>query len=222
MSLNGDVGASVRETMKAMALFGVPPEQYWTYEEDKVNEEPPPFCYSYAQNFQSLKYFRLDYADMSREVLLSQIKAVLAAGFPCMFGFTVYTSAYGTFNLSKGYIPFPSGKKDRLVGGHAVVAVGYDDLQTIAHADRTSVSQGAFLIRNSWGTDWGKEGYGWIPYDYVLQGLTRDWWSLLKSEWFDEDNFGLGARNIGGLEPPPNGVPGGETPEKDDTKKSSP
>ncbi|MEW6494543.1 MAG: C1 family peptidase [Cyanobacteriota bacterium] len=198
MSLHGDVGASVRETMKAMALFGVPPEQYWTYEEDKVDEEPPPFCYSYAQNFQSLKYFRLDYADMPTEVLLSQIKAVLAAGFPCMFGFSVYTSAYQTCNLDKGYIPFPSMEKDRVVGGHAVVAVGYDDLQTIPRADRTSVSRGAFLIRNSWGTVWGREGYGWIPYDYILQGLTRDWWSLLKSEWFDEDSYGLGARNIGG------------------------
>jgi len=201
MSLNGDVGASVRETMKAMALFGVPPEQYWTYEEDKVDEEPPPFCYSYAQNFQALKYFRLDYAGIATEVLLSQIKAVLAAGFPCMFGFTIYTSAYDNFNIDQGYIPFPSVEKDRVVGGHAVVAVGYDDLQTIPCAEHTGISHGAFLIRNSWGTDWGKEGYGWIPYDYILQGLTRDWWSLIKSEWFDEDSYGLGARNMGGDQP---------------------
>jgi C1A family cysteine protease len=194
--------------MKAMALFGVPPERYWTYEEDKVDEEPPSFCYSYAQNFQALKYFRLDYADMPTEVLLAQIKAVLAAGFPCMFGFTVYTSAYEKVNIDQGYIPFPSVEKDRVVGGHAVVAMGYDDLQNISCTDRTGISHGAFLIRNSWGTDWGKEGYGWIPYDYVLQGLTRDWWSLLKSEWFDEDSYGLGARNIGGDEPPPNGKPG--------------
>jgi C1A family cysteine protease len=202
MSLNGDVGASVRETMKAMALFGVPPEQYWAYEEDKVDEEPPSFCYSYAQNFQALKYFRLDYADMPTEVLLAQIKAVLAAGFPCMFGFTVYTSAYDNSNINKGHIPFPNVEKDRVVGGHAVVAVGYDDLQSIPCANRTGISPGAFLIRNSWGTDWGKEGYGWIPYDYILQGLTRDWWSLLKSEWFDEDSYGLGARNIGNEIPP--------------------
>lgn len=203
MSLDSDVGASVRETMKAMALFGVPPEQYWTYEEDKVDEEPPSFCYSYAQNFQALKYFRLDHADMPTEVLLAQIKAVLAAGFPCIFGFTVYTSAYEKVNIDQGYIPFPSVEKDRVVGGHAVVAMGYDDLQNISCAYRAGISHGAFLIRNSWGTDWGKKGYGWIPYDYVLQGLTRDWWSLLKSEWFDEDSYGLGARNIGDDHPQP-------------------
>lgn len=210
MSLEGDVGASVRATMKAMALFGVPAEQYWTYDEAKVDEEPPAFCFSYAQNFQALKYFRLDYAGISRELLLFQIKAVLAAGFPCMFGLTMYTSAYEDASTNRGYIPTPNSKKDRVVGGHAVVAMGYDDFREIPYADRSGVSQGALLIRNSWGTNWGETGYGWLPYDYVLKGLTRDWWSLLKSEWFGDDSFGLGARNTGGPEDPTPKQPGGD------------
>ena len=94
-------------------------------------------------------------------------------------------------NTQKGYIPYPN-QKDRREGGHAVVAVGYDDQKVIENIDGAK-STGALLIRNSWGADWGKGGYGWLPYEYVLTGLTADWWSLLKSEWFETGQFGVGA-----------------------------
>ncbi|WP_199322772.1 MULTISPECIES: C1 family peptidase [Calothrix] len=190
MNLEGDLGVSIRETMKVLALFGVPPEQSWPYEEDKVNEEPPPYCYAYAQNYKTLKYFLLDYAGITTESLLFQIKAVLAAGFPCIFGLTLYSSAYEETNSKTGHIPYPDPDKDKVVGGHTAVVVGYDDFKFIRCADRKHYSKGAFLIRNSWGTEWGVNGYGWLPYDYVLAGLTSAWWSLLKAEWFDESNFG--------------------------------
>jgi C1A family cysteine protease len=184
--------------MKAMALHGVPPESVWKYDPAKVNEEPPPFCYSYAQNYQALKYFRLDYAGISLEALLFQIKAVLSAGFPCMFGFTIYTSAYEDTNAKQGWTPFPDAKRDKVKGGHAVVAVGYDDYQLIPRADGTGYTLGAFLIRNCWGKAWGKGGYGWLPYEYVRRGLTYDWWSLLKAEWFAGDLIGAGASDLKG------------------------
>ncbi|MBD2495393.1 C1 family peptidase [Nostoc sp. FACHB-280] len=190
MNVEGDVGTSIRETIKVLALFGVPPEESWPYEEDKVDDEPPPYCYAYAQNYKTLKYFLLDYAGITTESLLFQVKAVLAAGFPCIFGLTLYTSAYEETNSKKGYIPYPDPHKDKVVGGHTAVVVGYDDYKFIQCADRTHYSRGAFLIRNSWGTEWGRNGYGWLPYDYVLAGLTSAWWSLLKAEWFDESNFG--------------------------------
>jgi C1A family cysteine protease/peptidoglycan hydrolase-like protein with peptidoglycan-binding domain len=195
MHRQGDVGASLRQTMQAMALFGVPPEEYWPYIEDKFDEEPTPFCYSFGQSYQALKYFRLNPPGTTEYILLLRIKAALAAGFPCAFGFTMY---YSIEDLNpSGYIPYPV-KNDKVKGGHAVVAVGYDDHKIIENADASRRSQGALLIRNSWGTDWGEGGYGWLPYDYVLEGLTNDWWSLLKSKWFETGHFGLAANNLGG------------------------
>ncbi|MCC5645232.1 peptidoglycan-binding protein [Nostoc sp. CHAB 5824] len=192
MHRQGDAGASLRQTMRAMALFGVPPEEYWPYREDKVDEEPTPFCYSFGQSYQALKYFRLNPLGTTENILLFRIKTALAAGFPCAFGFTMY---YSIEDLNpSGYIAYPV-KNDKVKGGHAVVAVGYDDHKVIENADGSRRSQGALLIRNSWGTDWGEGGYGWLPYDYVLEGLTNDWWSLLKSKWFETGHFGLGAND---------------------------
>jgi C1A family cysteine protease len=177
----GDEGAYLRTTMQAMALFGVPPEKHWPYNIARFDEEPPNFCYAYAQNYQAVKYFRLDKAGMPTATVLQHIKENLAAKLPCMFGFSVYSSMPGVEDET-GDIPFP-GPDDRLEGGHAVVAVGYDDTKKIG-PDR-----GALLIRNSWGTEWGENGYGYLPYSYVLKGVAVDFWSLITAEYFDSDLF---------------------------------
>lgn len=184
--LEGDSGAFLRSTMGAMALFGVPPEQYWPYVEEDVDVEPPPFCFAFAQSYQALAYYRLDPDGVTGQDLLGRIKRHLNAGLPSMFGFPVFQSMRQAARY--GHIPFPS-RQDRLRGGHAVVAVGFSDDMTITNADGYD-SRGALLIRNSWGTGWGDEGYGWLPYDYVLRGLARDWWSLLKNEWIATRRFG--------------------------------
>ena len=197
MHRTGDTGASVRETMRAMVLFGIPPEEYWPYSEaqEKFDDEPNQFCYAYAQNYQAVKYCRLDHAGISNLALLAQIKAMLVSELPCMFGFTVYKSIYDDFNFKRGHIPYPS-ENDEIDGGHAVVAVGYDDRRIIESTDGKVRSQGAILIRNSWGSDWGQGGYGWLPYDYVLAGLTADWWALLKSEWLSKGHFGASINGL--------------------------
>ena len=199
MMLSGDTGAYLRTTMAAMVLFGVPPEKYWPYNIAGFNVaqgtanfdvEPPAFCYSFASNYKTLKYFRLDPPGTSMNTLLTNIKTCVAAGFPCMFGFSVFQSFYQA--QATGKIPIPATSGDPFVGGHAVDCVGYDDNIVIRKANPSLPdSKGALLIRNSWG-NWGPlGGYLWMPYDYILKGLAGDFWSLTSASYIETGNFPL-------------------------------
>jgi C1A family cysteine protease len=187
MHVKGDTGAYLRSTMGGLVLFGVPPEEYHPYVISKFDDEPSAFCYAFAQNFQAINYYRLDPLGTTPDMLLNRIKLWLSAGLPSMFGFTVYSSISQA--SSTGKIPFPT-PGERVEGGHAIAAVGYDDNMKIKNSNPDGREfQGAFLIRNSWGTGWGDQGYGWLPYEYVLSGMAEDWWSLLKNEWVDTGKF---------------------------------
>jgi C1A family cysteine protease len=188
LNWTGDTGAFIRTTMGAMRLFGVPPEAYWPYRIADFEVEPSAFCYAFAQSYQSLTYYRLDPPGTSRQALLDRIKTNVNAGLPAMFGFTVYDSI-GEAGRA-GTIPYPA-PGDGVAGGHAVIACGYDDNLAIRNEPSGPTTTGALLVRNSWGTGWGDRGYGWLPYEYVLQGLAVDWWTLVKSEWIDTGRFGL-------------------------------
>lgn len=185
----GDTGAFLRTTMGALVVFGAPPEEYWPYTISDFDKEPSAFCYAFAQNYQAISYYRLDPPGTAKDVLLTRIKTNLAAGLPSMFGFTVYGSISQAGTTGK--IPYPTAG-EKIAGGHAIVAVGYDDTMKIKNTNPGAVeTTGALRIRNSWGTGWGSGGYGWLPYDYVLKGLAVDWWTLLKNEWVDTGVFKL-------------------------------
>lgn len=184
----GDTGAFLRSTMYALTLFGVPPEEYYPYNIADFDKEPSAFCYAFGQSYQAISYYRLDPPGTTRSNLLTQIKTYLANGLPSMFGFTVYSSI--SQGNTTGKIPYPT-RGERVLGGHAIDAVGYDDNLKIKNTNAGGIeTTGALLIRNSWGTGWGSAGYGWLPYKYVLDGLATDWWSLIKSEWVDTGQFG--------------------------------
>jgi len=184
----GDTGATPRSTMGALVLFGVPPEEYWPYTDKRpdFDVEPPAFCYAFAQNYQTISYLRLDPPKTPKDLLLRTVKTYLAAGIPSMFGFPAYDSiAQGA---STGSIPFPC-PRERIIGGHIVMAVGYDDNKRIKNDNCEQDFKGALLIRNSWGESWGEKGYGWMPYSWITEGLAVDWWTLLKMEWVETDQF---------------------------------
>lgn len=167
----GDTGMYMRTAMKALALFGTPPERFWPYDIERFDAEPGVFAYAYAQRYRALNYFRLDKTGRSRPQLLSLMRSVMVYGLPVAFGFVVYS-----FGDERGAFPMPEPGQ-RPYGGHAVVAAGYDDNIKIGE------SVGAIKIRNSWGVKWGQKGYGWLPYDYIRGGLSADFWTLYGASY---------------------------------------
>ena len=190
MGVTGDTGGWLRNTMGALALCGVAPEKYWPYETEKFDNEPTSFVYAVADNYEAVNYFCHDPLgqNIPRDMVLKRVKTFLAAGVPSMFGFFGFDS----FERSdcKGCIPFPC-PGERAKWGHAIVAVGYDDKKEIKNKACNKKTKGALLIRNSWGTGWGDDGYGFIPYDYILKGLAVDFWSLLSMNWVNTKQFGI-------------------------------
>lgn len=178
----GDRDVDLRNTMRALARFGAPPESMWPYDPDRVDEPPTPPCYAYTDPHRSMRYFRLDPAKNGKTSLLDSLRRCLSARIPAVFGFSVYSSCPHIGDEGEGEIPVPA-PGETLHGGHAVVAVGYDDERMIGP------HQGAVLIRNSWGTAWGDKGYGWLPYKLIEMGLAADFWSLVRPDFVNTDLF---------------------------------
>jgi C1A family cysteine protease len=111
----------------------------------------------------------------------------LTKGFCLGIGFTVFDS-FEEAASNGGFIPYPK-PTESVQGGHAVTIVGYD----------TNKEEGAFLVKNSWGVDWGEGGYGWIPMRYFVRQenadapLADDIWTIIKQEWLDLGEFGFGG-----------------------------
>ncbi|MEP1385547.1 MAG: C1 family peptidase [Paraglaciecola sp.] len=176
----GDTGAYIRTSIQSIVAFGAPPETHWPYDINQFEVEPSPFLYAYAENFKALNYARIDHYGISPDDLILAIKRVLAAGFCISFGFTVYSSLSGAAD-----VPFPS-TIDKVEGGHAVLAVGYDDDHQTQ--DRRNIP--SIIFKNSWGVEWGDHGYGYLPFEYITAGLARDFWTVFKVEWLQTGNFG--------------------------------
>lgn len=158
-----DSGAMIRDGMKTINQLGVCSERDWAYDPAAFRDKPSVACYQDAAKHQALEY---------RSVLqdLHQLQGCLASGYPVVFGFSVYDSFESQAVARSGIVPLPR-RGEKLRGGHAVLAVGYDD------ADQT------FSVRNSWGTGWGEQGYGTMPYSYLTStGLASDFWVLYTVE----------------------------------------
>jgi C1A family cysteine protease len=154
-----DSGAMIRDGIKSVASEGACPEPEWPYDISKFAVKPSADAYSDAAKDRAVSYQSLIQD-------LNQMRGCLASGYPFIFGFTVYESFESPEVAQTGHARMP-GPRERAVGGHAVMAVGYHD------ASQT------FLARNSWGTAWGMAGYFTMPYTYLIQqGLASDLWTI--------------------------------------------
>jgi C1A family cysteine protease len=175
-----DIGADLRTTLKALQTFGVPAERLYPYAPERHQEAPPAFCYAFADAFRTMRYFRVDEVKLTSAQVLLNVRRCLAARMPSVFGLSIYSS-FPTHGEG-GDISMPE-PGEQLIGGHAMVAVGYDDERMIGP------NQGALLVRNSWGATWGERGYGWLPYKYVEAKLAVDFWSLIRPDFVNTDLF---------------------------------
>jgi C1A family cysteine protease len=135
-----------------------------------------------ADDFSATRYVRLDPAGHDKKTVLVDIKTSLSMKMPAICGWDVYQSIYNVG--TNGNVPYPTSGES-IIGGHATLCAGYDD----AHVNSGTVNKGAFLIKNSWGTNWGIKGYCWLPYDYLLNNHADDWWTLVTTKWTDVDKF---------------------------------
>jgi len=159
-----DNGAFIRDGIKSLAKQGVCPEQQWPYIADKTTfkKKPSAGCYSAAKKHRIISYHRINTVD--------EMRSCLADGFPFVFGFTVYESFESKAVAKSGVLNLPK-RKEKVVGGHAVMAAGYNDREK------------RFLIRNSWGSDWGRKGYFTMPFAYLAdRNLSDDFWTIRASE----------------------------------------
>lgn len=154
-----DSGAQIRDGIKSVAKQGDCPENLWPYNITNFTVKPPQSCYRTASKYKAINYQRLVQD-------ICQFKGCLASGYPFVFGFAVFETFEGKEVAKTGIVSMPA-PEEKAVGAHAVLAVGYDD------------SSQLFIVRNSWGNDWGMKGYFTIPYAYVLdQNLAGDFWTI--------------------------------------------
>jgi C1A family cysteine protease len=153
-----DVGVYIRDGIKAVARHGDCPESLWPYIEKNFATRPPKRCYEKAQKYRAIKYFRIH-----RNI--DDMRACLASGTPFVFGFSAHEMFRDVVKRT-GVLEMPASG-ERLIGKHAVLAVGYDD------------PSGRFIVRNSWGRGFGLQGYFTMPYEYLVkEGLSADFWTI--------------------------------------------
>lgn len=162
-NIETDSGAYIRDGMKTMKDIGCCAETLWPYDEGKFTTRPADSCYEQASHNRCLEYARVPQT-------VDGMKAVVAEGFPFVFGFLVLTSFMTQEVAKTGEMKMPQAD-DQVMGGHAVCCVGYDD-------DRA-----CFIVRNSWGEGWGDGGYFYMPYEFLAHPqLAQDLWYMQTVE----------------------------------------
>ena len=157
-----DAGGEIHDAIQAAVKNGVCPESIWPYDVTQFAVKPPQVCYDTANKDLVIDYFSLE--------TLDDIKQCLVAGFPVVFGITLFESFESDDVATTGIVPEPK-KHENVIGGHCMEVVGYDD---------TDSNNKTFIIRNSWNTTWGQDGYCIMPQD-MFEKYASDFWTVRKT-----------------------------------------
>jgi C1A family cysteine protease len=160
-TVNYDSGAYIRDGIKACYTYGAPTENLWPYNISKFKMQPHKTAIVDALKRKVTSYQRaLDF---------NQVIDSITSGYPVTIGFNVYSSFDSPAVAKTGIMPYPNVNKERLLGGHAVLIVGYNK------------TNNTFIVRNSWGTRWGDKGYFYMPFQVIQNtSMSRDFW-VIKS-----------------------------------------
>lgn len=164
-----DTGANMFLGMNMLTNYGAPPEADYPYP-TPAQQEDPWFRQYFLPATPSAEVYRKAAEHKGGTVRqitkLSEVKASLSAGYPVTFGFLVFESIRKAAN--GGMLPIPNIMEEECWGGHATLAVGFDDARQV------------LILRNSWGTEWGDQGYFYMPYKFFDMdlGLVADGWTM--------------------------------------------
>lgn len=163
-TIDYDSGSSTRNAIKMGVQYGSCSTAQWPYMINMYTTKPPTACYTEGLLHQINRY-----AAITRTA--NAIEGAIASGFPVVFGFLVYSSFMSNAVATTGIVPIPNMKREQLLGGHAMMIVGYNRTKQL------------FIVQNSWGTDWGDRGFCYMPYAFVLNArLSFDFWVIYSVE----------------------------------------
>ena len=161
-TVSTDSGAMIHDGIRTLQTYGVCPETLWPYDIPKFAVKPPTSCYQAA-----LKHKAVTVHNIKQDI--TSMKTALANGFPIVVGIQVYASFESDEVAKTGMVPLPDVNNEEALGGHAILVSGYDDKKRV------------WIMRNSWGADWGDKGYFYLPYEYLLDSsLSSDLWNITK------------------------------------------
>lgn len=170
-----DSGASVRDICKSVNKYGVCEEKYMPYDVKNFAQPPSYEAMENAQKYKIYAYKKLNSLNEIKQSLSFRQQPVLA-------GMDIYESFEGEEIARTGIMPMPRSTEQNL-GGHAVLIVGYIDHSDVISSLKSIFSgkqgpQGYLIVRNSWGSSWGDQGYFYMPYEFLTKGYAYDFWIM--------------------------------------------
>lgn len=161
-TVDSDAGAQIRDGIKVVGEFGAPAETDWPYDIARFTERPSQQAFDDAAKFKAVKYGRVIQSAIS-------LQRSIFFGRPVVFGFTVFSSFESAQIAETGIMPIPDFQNEQVLGGHAVMAMGWKPINGHLH----------FEVRNSWGSGWGDHGYFWMPAEFIIEpNLCSDFWHI--------------------------------------------